>query len=426
MATNEEIRQALAANPGLTDQQLVDRMIQFGVTPAQLQQATGRDVSGIRQAFGGAGGYTDKQVFDAVAGRVADQGYVDKQRIRSAAERYGISDEQLMRALPGYNPASSGLYSTEQSGLVPAISALQGTSGDISGLYNTATGYYQPYMDYGSEAARRQAALTGSLGPEEQQAAMSEYMTSPAFDFLQQQQERAQLRNAAALGGLGGGNVRQALAELNAGLYAQDFANQFARLGEIATRGYGAAGGAAGLMGQQAGVMSGLGQREALMRQQAGQQSADLVNQAAINQANAQLGLGQNISDIYGQGATAQQNVTTGLATDVASAATNQAINTANALTGMGGQASGVATQPMQQNQNPFSMQQMLTAGGDMAALYGMMFPGQAGIPNYVEMASQNRFPPRQPYSGQPTTLGGNFNFGTFSTRDLIPNVYNG
>jgi len=382
MATNEEIRQALAANPGLTDQQLVDRMIQFGVTPAQLQQATGRDVAGIRQAFGGAGGYTDKQVFDAVAGRVADKGYVDTQRIKSAAERYGISDEQLMRALPGYDPASSGLYSTEQSGLVPAISALQRTRGDISGLYNTATGYYQPYMDYGSDAARRQAALTGALGPEEQRAALSEYMTSPAFDFLQQQQERAQLRNAAALGGLGGGNVRQALAELNAGLYAQDFANQFARLGEIATRGYGAAGGAAGLMGQQAGIVSGLGEREALMRQQAGQQSADFINQAAINQANAQLGLGQNISDIYGQGAIDQRQFTAGLGTDVTNLGTSQSTAAANLLSGAGGAAGGVTAPGLQKPTTP-NLGNAIDTGGQVAEFYRMAFPQGPGDQNY-------------------------------------------
>ena len=379
--TNEQIRQALAARPDISDQDLAGYMVKLGVTPEQLQRATGRDVTNVRQLYGQGGGYTDEQVRQAVQGRIGDKGYVEKQRVKNAAEKYGITDAQLMQALPGYNPASEGIYTGDQSGFYSALQAMQDTRGDISGLYDTATGYYQPYMDYGSKAARNQAALTGALGPEAQEKAMAQFMSSPAFEFLQRQQERAQLRNAAALGGLGGGNVRQALTELNAGLYAQDYANQFARLGEIATRGYGAAGGAAGLMGQQAGLMSSLGQNEALMRQQAAEYNANLINQAAINQANAQLGLGQNISDIYGQGAADQRQLTTGLGSDVATTAQNQSINTANTLTGIGSQTAGVPTPQLQQNKNPFSMDQMLTAGGDLAGLYRMAFPGQVPQP---------------------------------------------
>jgi len=49
------------------------------------------------------------------------------------------------------------------------------------------------------------------------------------------------LRNSAAIGGLGGGNVRSALVQQGVGFAQQDFQNQFGRLGQLAGQGQNAA-----------------------------------------------------------------------------------------------------------------------------------------------------------------------------------------
>ena len=57
-------------------------------------------------------------------------------------------------------------------------------------------------------AEQIEQALSGALGPEAQQAALNDFSLSPGQKFLQDEQEQALLRNSAAIGGLGGGNVR--------------------------------------------------------------------------------------------------------------------------------------------------------------------------------------------------------------------------
>jgi hypothetical protein len=96
---------------------------------------------------------------------------------------------------------------------------------------------FAPYREAGVSALEQQQALAGLGGPEQQQAAFAAFAESPGQQFLRNQQERALLRNAAAIGGLGGGNVRTALQEQAFGRAQTDYANQFNRLGTIAGTG---------------------------------------------------------------------------------------------------------------------------------------------------------------------------------------------
>jgi len=93
----EQIRATLERFPNATDQEIVDAMMRYGVTPQQVQNATGRN---LRVPFGQSGGYSDEQVRGAVMGRLGDQGYVTPGELQKAATNYGISPEQLMRAFP--------------------------------------------------------------------------------------------------------------------------------------------------------------------------------------------------------------------------------------------------------------------------------------------------------------------------------------
>lgn len=95
----------------------------------------------------------------------------------------------------------------------------------------------QPFQEAGVSAIGQQQALLGLTGPEEQAAAFSALEQSPGQQFLRDRAQKNLLRNAAAIGGLGGGNVRSALVQQGVGFAQQDLQNQFGRLGQLAGQG---------------------------------------------------------------------------------------------------------------------------------------------------------------------------------------------
>lgn len=124
---------------------------------------------------------------------------------------------------------------------------------------------------------------------EQQQAAFAALEESPGQQFLRDRAQKNLVRNASAIGGLGGGNVRSALVQQGVGFAQQDLQNQFARLGQVAGQGQAAATNV-GQFGQQvAGSVSNLlsqqGQAGQFAAQQSGQARATgIQNQSAIQQ----------------------------------------------------------------------------------------------------------------------------------------------
>ena len=98
-----------------------------------------------------------------------------------------------------------------------------------------------PFATAGVSALEQQQALLGMGGQAQQNAAFGAFKDSPGQKFMRDRAQKNLLRNSAAIGGLGGGNVRSALVEQGAGFAAQDFNNQFNRLGDIRTAGQNAA-----------------------------------------------------------------------------------------------------------------------------------------------------------------------------------------
>ena len=105
-------------------------------------------------------------------------------------------------------------------------------------------------LERGELAGEEEAAFLGLLGPEAEQEALSRFGESPGQAFLRERQERALLRNEAAIGGLGGGNVRTALQEQAFGIACTALGERKDRLSQVAARGAGATGTVAQL-GQQ-------------------------------------------------------------------------------------------------------------------------------------------------------------------------------
>lgn len=100
---------------------------------------------------------------------------------------------------------------------------------------------FQPIQEAGNLARQAQQDLLGLSGAEAQSNAFSQFDSSPGQQFLRDRAQKNLLRNSAAIGGLGGGNVRSALVQQGIGFAQQDFQNQFGRLGQLAGQGQAAA-----------------------------------------------------------------------------------------------------------------------------------------------------------------------------------------
>lgn len=153
-----------------------------------------------------------------------------------------------------------------------------------------------PFAAGGGAAFDRQTALSGALGPEAQQRAFDEFIASPGQAFLREEGERALLRGEAAIGGLGGGRVREELQRRGIGFAAQDFGNQFGRLNVLSQLGLTAAGQQAGLFGEGARIAAGLRGEEAGITTRLGEGRAGLVERAAGTGAAAILGTGRDVA----------------------------------------------------------------------------------------------------------------------------------
>jgi hypothetical protein len=147
-----------------------------------------------------------------------------------------------------------------------------------------------PYVNAGSGALTAQQNLLGLNGAYEQQQAITGLQTSPQFAALASQGENAILSNAAATGGLRGGNVQGALAQFRPQLLAQLIDQQYGRLGGLTSLGQNAAAGTG-----NAGMQTGQGISNLLQQQGAAQAGAALasgkVNAQFANTLGSGLGL---------------------------------------------------------------------------------------------------------------------------------------
>jgi hypothetical protein len=165
----------------------------------------------------------------------------------------------------------------------------------------------EPFAQAGVGALQQQQALLGLGTPEQQAAARASLTESAGQKFIRERAERSLLRNQAAIGGIGGGNVRSALVQQGAGFAAQIEADQFRRLSQLATGGQAAAtnigqgalttGANVGQTQFQAGQLTGAGAINTAARQgQFGQTAASNIGNLAVagGQARATGITGQN------------------------------------------------------------------------------------------------------------------------------------
>lgn len=213
-------------------------------------------------------------------------------------QQYGLSGaENILRE------AGTAGINILDSGRREVRNAARSGIGMLSDAISETDRIFAPYSSAGEGAADYQAALSGALGPEAQAMAFEQYQSSPYLDQVRQNAERAILQNASAAGGIGSGNTLDQLYQNAAGLFMNDFNNQFARLDPVAGRGYGAAGTRAGiasnLSSQAAGIPLQAANINAGIASQMGQIPVNLGSQAAGYRYQA----GRDIADAV-QGTT--------------------------------------------------------------------------------------------------------------------------
>jgi len=210
---------------------------------------------------------------------------------------------------------------------------------------NQGIGAVQGFIQPGMQAQGQQAALSGAMGPQAQQAAYAAFQSSPGQQWLQEQAERGVTRNAAAIGGLGGGNVRQELQRQAMGLAQQDFQNNFNRLGSVADRGMQGSQLENALYQQQMQAATGAGAQGAgvqgsIIGANAGRQAASIAAQAALARDRGQYayGAGQDIANNLNSTTSALANLANQQGAGMSDMFGNYTGNIANLLSGAGSQ----------------------------------------------------------------------------------------
>lgn len=140
----------------------------------------------------------------------------------------------------------------------------------------------KPYVQGGKNGLYAQQNLLGLMGDNAQQQAISGIENSPFFKSQYQQAENAMMQNAAATGGLRGGNFQEALADNRSNMLYNNVQGQIQNLGGLATNGQNAAAGV-GTAGQN-------------MANQVGQQ----LNGIGASQAGYALAKGQANQNMWG------------------------------------------------------------------------------------------------------------------------------
>ena len=126
----------------------------------------------------------------------------------------------------------------------------------------------KPYADAGTQSLSSQQTLLGLNGTDAQQQAIEQLKKGPAYTSAMQSGSNLITQNAAATGGLRGGNVQDALGRYGGDLLTNLVQNQFTNLGGLTS----------------------LGQNAAAQTGNAGMQSANAISNALTQGGAAQAG----------------------------------------------------------------------------------------------------------------------------------------
>jgi hypothetical protein len=165
----------------------------------------------------------------------------------------------------------------------------------VQGQFDRAQAQFDPYTQAGQGALQAQQNLLGLGGAGAQAAAVNQIANNPMFNSLVAQGEDALLQNAAATGGIRGGNTGAALAQFRPQMLNQQIQQQMAHLGGLAGMGMDAASRSANVVSMGANATNPLASQ---MSGLAGQRG-DINASQHLGEYNAQRGF---VTDAIGFG----------------------------------------------------------------------------------------------------------------------------
>jgi hypothetical protein len=192
-------------------------------------------------------------------------------------------------AVIGGAMASSAQKRASQTAAAAQTQATDQALAEQRRQFDATSALFRPYVEAGNSALARQLDLTGVSGPEAQQAAIQAIQQGPEFAALTRQGEESILQNAAATGGLRGGNVQGALAKFRPEVLSSLINQQYQRLGGLTSMGQASAG------NQAAG-----GQAFANNVGQLFGQRGDAIANAALAQGQGQANMWGNLAGTVG------------------------------------------------------------------------------------------------------------------------------
>ena len=175
-------------------------------------------------------------VDDVTGVKAGEKAALQAGEIQADSAQAGIDESRRQFDITSANLSDADKFNREQLGI-----GRDAAIGQLSESQLAQQQQLNPFAQAGTSALQQQQALLGLGGQQQQQEAFNSFADSPGQRFIRERAQKALLRNAAAIGGLGGGNVRSALVEQGAGFAAQDFNNQFNRLSDLRASGQNAA-----------------------------------------------------------------------------------------------------------------------------------------------------------------------------------------
>lgn len=380
--SNDLIR-SVVNRPGMTGDMILNEMQRAGVSLDQLRGAVGNQVN-----------LTDNVVMPFLQSRGITPPAATPQVPANTPPTGLIGSEQALQG------GLSGSLQALQEAIARSNEILSQTRGDIQGQFEGAAGQsgadieaaraaadsaaregvsaLQPFVDTGSTAFNTMAALLGASGRDAQRDAFNNFQSSPGQQFIRDQGERAILRNAAATGGTGGGNVLKSLQEFNSGLASQDFNNQLNVLNQLSQTGFQGAGTQANLfsnlsglnadlLSRQAGINANLSGQSANLLGGLGSQGAGQVFNAGLQASNQALNTGGALSSGRTRAGELLSSLSQGQGAGLADIINQSGGNLANLLQGSG-QDQATSQQQLAQLLSGLAMSQ----SGQVAGLPGM------------------------------------------------------
>jgi len=173
----------------------------------------------------------------------------------------------------GITGASAQAKAAQNAAATQAAAADKGIAATNEQLAQVAA-LMKPFVSQGQSAFGAQGNLIGLNGNDAQQSAIDQLQNGAMFQSLSGQGQNAILQNAAATGGLRGGNTQRGLDDFNSNLLNSLIQQQFGNLGSMAGLGQASAAG------------------QAAASQNAGSQIAQLLEQQGAATAGGQVAAG--------------------------------------------------------------------------------------------------------------------------------------